>query len=348
LGLNYSRQGGALERRVRHVWSRLGSSLGVVRRIPGVARLGQVIDSLRWPDRWAGWNRGPLSTLAPSERVLALAIAASIILHALLLAIHFQFPDTLRKMNSQTLEVVLVNSKTRQRPVKPDVLAQANLDGGGNTDENRRAKTPLPVLPNEKPGNDLSQAQRRIQELEAQQRQLLTQTQPKAPVVVETPVLSPAPPVPEVKSPLSGADLATRALAIARLEAQVSRSIDEYNKRPRKNFVGARASEYRFAQYVDDWRMKVERIGNINYPDGARGKLYGSLVLEVSIRPNGDIDSVAVMRSSGHQILDRAAERIVRMAAPYAEFPAAVRKDTDILVITRTWHFAPGDKLSAE
>jgi len=348
LGLNYSRQGGALERRVRHIWSRLGSGLGVVRRIPGVARLGHVIDSLRWPDRWSGWNRGPLSTLAPSERVLALAIAASIIFHALLLAIHFQLPDTLRRMNSQTLEVVLVNSKTRQRPVKPDVLAQANLDGGGNTDENRRAKTPLPVLPNEKPGNDLSQAQRRIQELETQQRQLLTQTQPKAPVVVEAPVLSPAPPVPEVRSPVSGADLASRALAIARLEAQVSRSIDEYNKRPRKNFVGARASEYRFAQYVDDWRMKVERIGNINYPDGARGKLYGSLVLEVSIRPNGEVDSVAVMRSSGHQILDRAAERIVRMAAPYAEFPAAVRKDTDILVITRTWHFAQGDKLSAE
>jgi len=94
--------------------------------------------------------------------------------------------------------------------------------------------------------------------------------------------------------------------------------------------------------------MKVERIGNINYPDGARGKLYGSLVMEVSIRPDGEVDSVAVMRSSGHPILDRAAERIVRMAAPFAQFPAAVRKDTDILVITRTWHFAPGDRLFGE
>lgn len=342
---DYSRQVSALERRIRHAWSRLGAGLQAVRGVPGAARLAAVLDSLRWPDRWAGWNRGPLAALAPSERVLALSIAVSVVFHALLFAIQFQFPDTLRKMNSQTLDVVLVNSKTRQRPVKPDVLAQANLDGGGNTDENRRAKAPLPVLPNETPGADLTQAQRRVQELETQQRQLLTQAQPKAPAAVETPAVSPEP---EVKSSLSGADLATRALAIARLEAQLSRNIDEYNKRPRKNFVGARASEYRFAQYVDDWRMKVERIGNINYPDGARGKLYGSLVLEVSLRPDGDLDSVAVMRSSGHQILDRAAERIVRMAAPYAPFPAAVRKDTDILVITRTWHFAPGDRLFGE
>jgi protein TonB len=226
--------------------------------------------------------------------------------------------------------------------VKPDVLAQANLDGGGNTDENRRARTPLPVLPNNAPDSDLTQAQRRIQELEARQRDVLTQAQPKAPPIAES---APEKPVQDQKSELSGADLASRSLAIARLEAQISRSIDEYNKRPRKQFVGARASEYRFAQYVEDWRLKVERIGNVNYPEAARGKLYGSLVLEVTIKPDGDIDSVLVMRSSGQQILDRAAERIVRMAAPYAAFPPAVRKDTDLLVITRTWHFAPGDRL---
>ncbi len=269
----------------------------------------------------------------------------SVVLHAVLLAIHFKFPDAMRHMSNQTLEVVLVNSKSRTRPVKPDVLAQANLDGGGNTDDNRRAKTPLPVLPNTAPGADVTQAQRRIQELEAQQRQVLTQTQPK-PAASAEPVRAPV--APEPKPLLSGADLAARTLAIARLEAQVSRNIDEYNKRPRKSFVGARASEYRFAQYVDDWRQKVERIGNINYPEGARGKMYGSLVLEVSLKPDGEIESLAVMRSSGFQVLDRAAERIVRMAAPYSPFPPDVRKDTDILVITRTWHFAPGDRLFGE
>ena len=139
-----------------------------------------------------------------------------------------------------------------------------------------------------------------------------------------------------------------RALAIARMEAQISRQTEEYNKRPRKKNIGARAEEYRFAQYVEDWRLKVERIGNLNYPDGARGRVYGSLVLTVSIKADGSLDKIEVDRSSGYQILDRAAERIVKMASPYAGFPANIKRDTDILVITRTWTFAPGDKLFGE
>ena len=138
------------------------------------------------------------------------------------------------------------------------------------------------------------------------------------------------------------------ALAIARMEAQISRQTEEISKRPRKEFVGARAREYRFAQYVEDWRQKVERIGNLNYPDDARGRVYGSLVLNVSIKADGTLETVEVQRSSGHPILDRAAERIVKMAAPYASFPASITRDTDILVITRTWTFAPGDKLFGE
>ena len=334
-----------MERQLRQWRGRVQVMGGRWNGIPGVARVCGALAPLRWPDRWPGWNHGPLATLSPSQRVLAVAITVSVVLHALLLAIHFKLPDTMRRMSNQMLEVVLVNSKSRSRPVKPDVLAQANLDGGGNTDDNRRAKTPLPVLPNNVPGADVTQAQRRIQELEAQQRQVLTQAQPK-PAASPEPVAAPV--APEPKALLSGADLAARSLAIARLEAQVSRNIDEYNKRPRKSFVGARASEYRFAQYVDDWRQKVERIGNINYPEGARGKMYGSLVLEVSLKPDGEIEAIAVMRSSGHQVLDRAAERIVRMAAPYSRFPPDVRKDTDILVITRTWHFKSGDRLSGD
>jgi len=138
------------------------------------------------------------------------------------------------------------------------------------------------------------------------------------------------------------------ALAIARLEAQLSRSIDEYNKRPRKQFVGARATEYRFAQYVEDWRQKIERIGNLNYPEGARGRIYGSLRLSVSIGADGSIVDLELERPSGYQVLDRAAQRIVRMGAPFARFPDNIRRDTDILVITRTWHFAPGDKVFSE
>jgi len=295
---------------------------------------------MRWPEFMAGMD--------PSSRSFTLALGLSILLHAVALSIHFKLPDIIRdKYILPPLEVVLVNSKTRAMPAKPDVLAQANLDGGGNTDENRRAKTPLPVLKDAERGADAKRAARRVQELEAQQLKMMTRLQAaKSVAATEQPKAAPAAEAPQPQA--SGQDLATSTLAIARMEAQISRQSDEYNKRPKKEFVGSRAREYRFAQYVEDWRQKVERIGNLNYPDSARGRVYGSLVLTVSIKADGSLDAVEVRRSSGHQILDRAAERIVTMASPYASFPPNIRRDTDILVITRTWTFAPGDKLFGE
>jgi protein TonB len=295
---------------------------------------------LRWPEFMAGMD--------PSSRSFTLALSLSIVLHAVALSIHFKLPEfILDKYASQALEVVLVNSKTRAKPAKADVLAQANLDGGGNTDENRRAKTPLPVLKETEPGADAKRAARRVQELEAQQLKMMTRLQAaKSVTATEQPKAASAAEAPQPQ--VSGQDLATSAIAIARLEAQIARQTEEYQKRPIRKFIGSSAQEYRFAQYVEDWRQKVERIGNLNYPDNARGRVYGSLVLTVSIKADGSLDSVEVRRSSGYQILDRAAERIVKMASPYAGFPANIKRDTDILVITRTWTFAPGDKLFGE
>jgi len=295
---------------------------------------------MRWPEFMAGMD--------PSSRSFTLALGLSILLHAVALSIHFKLPDIIRdKYILPPLEVVLVNSKTRAKPVKADVRAQANLDGGGNTDENRRAKTPLPVLKEAGSGADAKRAARRVQELEARQLKMMTRLQAaKSVTTAEQPKPASAAEAPQPQ--VSGQDLATSALAIARMEAQISRQTEEYNKRPRKKNIGARAEEYRFAQYVEDWRLKVERIGNLNYPDGARGRVYGSLVLTVSIKADGSLDKIEVDRSSGYQILDRAAERIVKMASPYAGFPANIKRDTDILVITRTWTFAPGDKLFGE
>lgn len=296
-----------------------------------------LLQLLRWPELLAG--------LDPSSRMLALALAISVGLHALILSVQFGFPDARRLSAPNSLEVVFVNSKSRSRPEKPDVLAQANLDRGGNTDQNRRAKTPLPVLKSVEPGTEARELRRRQQELEARQQQLLSQIKPQAQVAVAETL--PKTEVQNEPQP-SGLDLASSALALARLEAQISRNIDEYNKRPRKQFVGARAAEYRFAQYVEDWRQKIERIGNLNYPEGARGRIYGSLRLAVSINSDGTLASVDLERSSGHKILDAAAERIVRMGAPYGGFSQDIRRDTDILVITRTWHFLPGDKIFSE
>jgi protein TonB len=125
--------------------------------------------------------------------------------------------------------------------------------------------------------------------------------------------------------------------------------MDAYEKLPRRKFIGARTQEYRYAQYVEDWRSKVERIGNMNYPQQARDqKIYGKLTLSISIRSDGNIDSVEISRSSGQRILDAAALRIVKLAAPYAAFPPDIRKETDILSITRTWIFTSSDQLESE
>lgn len=272
------------------------------------------------------------------------AFAASIALHALVLSVHFKFPDAIRRAKDNTLEVVLVNAKSARKPVQAQARAQANLDGGGNTDENRRARTPLPASAQVQTGDSLIEAQRRVQELEAQQQKLLTQSRSKKAIQVEA---RPSEPQPE-QATARGLELAQSALAIARMEAQIERQIDEYNKRPRKKNIGARTEEFRFAQYVEDWRQKVERIGNLNYPEAAKGRTYGSLLLSVIINADGSVRSVQIDRSSGHKVLDQAAQRVVQLAAPYAAFPADIRRDFELIEITRTWVFTRADQLRAE
>ena len=281
------------------------------------------------------------------DRVLGAAIGLSLALHAGLLSVHFKFPDSLGwKRSSAPLEVVLVNAKTKERPAKADVLAQANLNRGGTVDERRRAKTPLPVTEPRKPGKDLAEAQRRQRSLEAEQQELVAQAR-----AAQTRVPAPSPTQPGVEEPgaqPSGRDLADLALAAMRLQAQIDRQIEEYQKRPRKKFIGANAAEYRFAQYEEDWRAKVERVGTVNYPAEARGRIYGNLRLTVTIRPDGSVESIELDRSSGLKVLDAAAFKIVRMATPFAAFPPDIERDTDLLVITRTWFFGQGDKIWTE
>ena len=283
-------------------------------------------------------------TLFPNDRVLGTAIGLSLALHAVALAVHFKIPEAIRlKFENQPLEVVLVNARTTEKPAKAETLAQANLDRGGNVDESRRASTPLPVTEPRKPGKDLAEAQRRVEQLEAQQQHLLAQAkEAERRVSPEPPKTAPAPEAPPVPN---GRDLADLSLAAMRLQAQIDRQIDDYQKRPRKKFIGANAREYRFAQYEEDWRVKVERVGTLNYPAEARGKHYGHLRLTVTIRPDGSVDSVELDRSSGLKVLDAAAFKIVQMASPFAAFPADIRRDTDLLVITRTWFFGQGDKI---
>ncbi len=287
---------------------------------------------------------GPLADMDPPQRNLTLALGVSILLHAVVLSVHFKLPQALGRATEQALDVILVNSKSAKKPSDAQARAQANLDGGGNTDENRRAATPLPPTRASAEGSELVEKRQRVARMEAEQKQILTRLQSERSVAADKRRNEPVPTVPPN---ISGLDLAGSALAAVRLEGQIARNVEEYNKRPRRAFIGARTTEYRFAQYVEDWRQKIERIGNLNYPESARGKLYGSLVISVVINSDGELQSVVIDRPSGHKVLDDAARRIVQLAAPYSPFPPAIKRDTDIIEITRTWTFTNADRLSA-
>jgi protein TonB len=278
---------------------------------------------------------------------MQVSVALSLLIHlVIIVGVGFTLPDRSRHVARETLEVTLVNARTDARPQRADALAQANLDGGGNTDEKRRARSPLPLPPRDRKGAELALAQKRVAQLERQAKQLMTQQKSKAKVASLPEVPQPKD---EPQDAPDAAEIVTRGLEIARLEASIAREWENYQQRPRRRFVGARTQEYRLARYIEDWRLKVERVGEVNYPQAARSRrIYGSLVATVSIKSDGTLENVEINRSSGQRILDAAALRIVHLAAPYAPFPADIAKDTDIIHITRTWLFTRSDQFVAE
>ena len=305
------------------------------------ARVGQLEAVLADLDRRAA--RGG------KNRRFHIALGVSILLHVLVITlVTFVLPQR-QSDEPKPLEVVLVNAKSKAKPKQANALAQHNLDGGGNTDADRRAKSPLPVLRDDPRMSDVAIANKRVEQLEDEVRRVLASKRGKFTASNASPQpKAQVDPRPESPPSLSAADM-QRALNIQRMEAEVAKLWDAYQKRPRRQSIGASASEYRFARYVEEWRQKVEKLGEINYPEAAREqKIYGSLLLTVSVRANGSLAGVQIGRSSGHKVLDDAALRIVRMGAPYAPFPADIAKDTDIIDISRTWRFTNSDKLETE
>lgn len=305
--------------------------------------------------------------------VMTIAIWISLWTHAAILSIHFE-PE-LKKFKDKlpTLEVMLVNAKTLTKPDKADVLAQANLDRGGNTDQNRKMKSPLPAIKQQKaeftvkPMAEVkagkkaakmtaeeTKQQKHVADLEKQAQELMTQLQSKQ-AVESAPVEKAAAKEADTgnqdtpNKKLDVNELTAMALEMDRLEAQIAKNLDEQQKRPKRRFIGARAQKYRDALYVEAWRQKVEKIGNLNYPEAAKNlKMYGQLQMTVSIKADGSIEKIVMNQSSGHKVLDEAAKHIVELAAPYASFPDDMHKEVDILDITRTWTFTKEDSLATE
>jgi protein TonB len=278
---------------------------------------------------------------------LELALVASLIAHVVFVLAFSGIPAPRAfQPTEQELTVELVNAQTRSAPQKADILAQHNLDGGGNTEADRRIKTPLPATPRA-PDPDVSLNMRRAPPREVEPPPVMTQSQEPAP-----PVAAPEP-RPRLDAPPdstalpTAADIVSSSREMIQLQGQISRRMEDYNKRPRRTFIGARAKEFRFARYLDDWRLKIERIGELNYPSTARG-VYGSLLVTVEIRVDGSLEKVEINRSSGHKALDQAALDIVRLAAPFSPLPPDIARDTDILSITRTWTFTRADRFQAD
>lgn len=277
------------------------------------------------------------------DRWLWIAIGVSLAFHALLLAVQFKFPDASKAFREKAMDIILVNAKSASKPADAQALAQSSLDGGGNTDENRRAKTPLPPTQQQTEGDAVQRMQRRVQELETAQQKLLAQAKSLRNVAAANTATEQPSPAPS----LSGLDLAESARAMARLEGEIAKTADEYSKRPRKKFVGARTEEYALAAYLDAWKQKIERVGTLNYPEEARGKLYGAVVIFVELSAeDGSLYNAEISKSSGHKVLDQAALRILRMSAPFGAIPKQGLGGATVLSFARTWYFTQGDSLN--
>jgi protein TonB len=281
------------------------------------------------------------------NRFLAFATGLSVAAHVLALTVHFVAPKNFKiEPTDPGLEVILVNAKHDSKPLKAEALAQANLDGGGNADAGR-AKSPLPDLRKMESGDSVKASRRRIQELEEMQKNLLTQ-------IHKTPLT--APPVTEKEKPdpmPSGADLIESSKAIARMAAEITQTIDDQNKRPKKTIITPSTREVGYAEYYKTLQRRVEEIGTLNFPQKNGRKLYGELVVYIPIFQDGTIymkdGGARVERSSGNPALDAAALTIVRRAAPFGKFPPNMlsHDKDDLWVIITRFNFTREEKMEA-
>lgn len=304
--------------------------------------------------------------ITPADR-LGLTLCLAVITHAVfVLGITFT-PEDIIKPRYDTMEIVLVQEQTRAAPEQATVLAQANLEGGGQASAQVIPATPLPppfpdtqaaitsaqpqpAPPPQPPTHAPVDKSQPPPEPSARAKEVLAAPSPaetrsaQQPGREKTEEPRPAPPAapetPRQQALPSATALLTSSFKIAALSAEIKEKLEAQAQRPKRKFISATTREYKYAAYMEAWRAKVERVGNLNYPDEARKRqLSGSLILDVALNPDGSVNDIIIRRSSGYPILDDAAVNIVHLAAPFAPFPIDIRKETDILHITRTWQF---------
>ena len=236
---------------------------------------------------------------------------------------------------ADTLDVVLVQWRSEDKPEEADYLAQVSQSGGGETTEPTRPSEEFSSeLPVPEQGQDLASTEMLVPEVSIEEREVIAVDSMTEAAIHETDIEQPETEIP------SAAELLQQSTEMASLQPELSQERQWQSKLPRREFISANTREYEFASYMSNWVSKVERVGNLNYPtELRRKKLHGDLVLTVGINQNGTIESIDVKRSSGIDEIDNAAVRIVRLAAPYAPLPDNIADRVDILHITRTWRF---------
>lgn len=276
-----------------------------------------------------------------SER-LSMTIFFALAIHAIIiLGVSFDLELLKDSGELSTMEITLVHNKNDEAPEEADYLAQANQIGGGNIDDKVRPSSPFSnPTPTQEQGfapNSRDEVTPPKVKEQTQQQELLTTQQSET--KVQSNKLQEVFPTETRK--VTAAQLFERSREIAQISAEINRLKQTYQKNPEHTYINAaNAKQHRFASYLDAWRSKVERIGNINYPSAAIQKhITGHLLMDVAINPDGSLLSIKILRSSGFPVLDNAAKRIVRLGAPYPPLTPEILRDTKVLHIPRVWRF---------
>jgi protein TonB len=278
----------------------------------------------------------PLEPDVTSTRFLRWAILLSLLCHAALLGWQRQVAVPVRPPVSE-LEIVMMNAGTDSAPVKAQVLAQVNVDGGGQATSGVASNT-IPYLDQAPEAVVLERLIKQRLQLEAEQQQLLTQLQSQQLVQDSRPTEQF---LKDTQQPGQDERNQEQVLLNSSLTA-LSEQVQRYNQRPRTMFDAPSAQQARFAEYVNLWRQRIEEIGTQQYPTGTEGKAYGSVQASLTIRSDGVLTDITIDRPSDKALLNQAVTRIAQLASPFAPFPREMALRVDQIVLTRTWHFVDG------
>ncbi len=264
---------------------------------------------------------------------LTVGIVVSLVAHAVMLVIRFTAADPNRFLPAESqLEVVLLNASTRAKPVNAEVLAQVNMEAGGDRDQGR-ARSPLPASAQARDGETVEQQQAHIRQLEAEQQRLLALYNKNEATLQANP---------QQAQDANGGEQEELKRQIARMQAQIDRQLEDYARRPKRLTYGVNATGVNYARYVSSWADRIEKIGTERFPEEARGKMYDSLTVTVEVDKYGNVVDVLINKKSRYDVLNRKVKEIVLAGAPYDQFTPEMRKDGDILQIVRTWTFTNG------